>query len=375
VAVDNAAPGRVTGRSARKKAGEGPYETALAQLAEAARKLKLSPGLHELLARPMRELMVNFPVRMDDGRIEVFTGYRVQHNVVRGPAKGGTRYHPKVDLDEIRALAMWMTWKCALVGLPFGGAKGGVTVDPSLLSRSELERLTRRYAAEISIIIGPDRDIPAPDVNTNAQTMAWMMDTISMHAGYSIPAVVTGKPVPIGGSEGRADSTGYGVAYFVKRALEDAGRSIEGARVVVQGFGNVGESTVRSLRRFGARIVGVSDVSGGVTDPDGLDVDTLLEHKRTGKLLAELPGPVRHVTNDELLALPCDVLTPCAMEGALTGRNAPHVRAEIIVEGANGPTLGEADAVFRKRGITVLPDILCNSGGVVVSYYEWVQDR
>jgi glutamate dehydrogenase (NAD(P)+) len=270
---------------------------------------------------------------------------------------------------------MWMTWKCALAGLPYGGAKGGVQVDPSKLSTHELERLTRRYATELTPIIGPDRDIPAPDVNTNAQVMAWMMDTYSMHAGYSIPGVVTGKPIPIGGSAGRVDSTGLGVAVCAEQALASLGRSLAGARVVIQGFGNVGESAVRSFSTMGAKIVGVSDVSGGVHAPDGLDVPALLRHKRAGGLLNTFDGPVRQVSNAELLGLECEVLSPCALENAITGENAEAVNAVTVVEGANGPTTAEADAILARKGILVAPDILCNSGGVIVSYFEWVQDR
>ena len=351
------------------------WETAQSQLRIAAERLALSDSLRDILAVPQRELMVQFPVRMDDGRLVVYRGYRVQHNVARGPAKGGIRYHPLVELDEVRALAMWMTWKCALAGIPYGGAKGGVQVDPRQLSVAELERLTRRYATEIAPLIGPDRDIPAPDVNTNAQTMAWIMDTYSMHAGYSIPAVVTGKPLSIGGSEGRADSTGLGVAICAEQALEKLGSSIQGARVVVQGFGNVGESAVRNYAALGARLVGVSDVSGGVYAPDGLDIEALLSHKRAGGLLESFGGAVRHLDNEELLALECDVLSPCALENALTGRNAGRVAARAVVEGANGPTTGEADAILARNGVLVAPDILCNCGGVVVSYFEWVQDR
>jgi glutamate dehydrogenase (NAD(P)+) len=352
-----------------------PWETAQYQFDQAAERLRLPRDLRVVLREPQRELIVRFPVRLDNGDLRMFQGYRVQHNFARGPAKGGIRYHPSVDLDEVRALAMWMTWKCALAGLPYGGAKGGVSVEPRGLSMHELERLTRRYTTEIAPIIGPDRDIPAPDVNTNAQTMAWMMDTFSMHAGYSIPGVVTGKPLSIGGSEGRADATGLGVMVCAVEALKTLGRSLVGARVAVQGFGNVGESAARNYAAAGATVIAVSDVSGGVHAPDGLDLDALLRYKAGGGLLADYEGPVRHIDNEELLALECEVLSPCAMENALTAENADAVRALTVVEGANGPTTTEADEILHRKGILVAPDILCNCGGVVVSYFEWVQDR
>jgi glutamate dehydrogenase (NAD(P)+) len=351
------------------------WQTALGQFRAAADRLGLGAGMRAVLGAPQRELIVRFPVMLDSGELEVFEGYRVQHNITRGPAKGGIRYHPAVDLDEVRALAMWMTWKCALAGIPYGGAKGGVTVDPRRLSTAELERLTRRYATEIAVLIGADSDIPAPDVNTNAQTMAWIMDTLSMHRGYSIPAVVTGKPLSIGGSEGRVDATGLGVAICAEQALETLGRKLEGARVVVQGFGNVGESAARSFLQAGARVVGVSDVSGGLYAPDGLDVDALVRHKLAGGLLERYGGPAEHISNERLLSLECEVLSPCALENALTVGNADDVRALVVVEGANGPTTPEADAILARRGIPVAPDILCNCGGVVVSYFEWVQAR
>jgi glutamate dehydrogenase (NAD(P)+) len=352
-----------------------PWTTAQHQFDLAAERLGLPQDLRLLLREAQREFIVRFPVRLDNGQLQMFEGYRVQHNVARGPAKGGLRYHPLVDLDEVRALAMWMTWKCALAGIPYGGAKGGVAVDPRDLSIHELERLTRRYTTEISPIIGPDRDIPAPDVNTNAQTMAWMMDTFSMHAGYSVPGVVTGKPLAIGGSEGRVDSTGLGVVVCAEQALAMLGRSIAAARVVVQGFGNVGESAVRNYAKVGARVIAVSDVSGGVYAPEGLDVDALVRHRAGGGLLATYAGPAQHISNDQLLALECEVLSPCAMENALTAANADAVRALTVVEGANGPTTADADEILQRKGILVAPDILCNCGGVVVSYFEWVQDR
>jgi glutamate dehydrogenase (NAD(P)+) len=351
------------------------WHTALAQLERVVHRLGLNPGLQAILGSCNRELVVHFPVKMDDGGVRIFHGYRVQHNTARGPAKGGIRYHPAVDLDEVRALAMWMTWKCALTGIPYGGATGGIQVDPRQLSATELERMTRRYATEITPIIGPERDIPAPDVNTNAQTMAWIMDTYSMHAGYSVPSVVTGKPLSLGGSEGRADSTGLGVVICAEQALQRLGRELRGARVVVQGFGNVGEAAVRVFHQLGARVVATSDYTGGVYAPDGLDVEALVAHKQAGQLLESYGGPVEHISNEELLRLECEVLSPCALENTLTAENAADVRALTVVEGANGPTTNEADAIFNERGLLVAPDILCNSGGVVVSYFEWVQNR
>jgi glutamate dehydrogenase (NAD(P)+) len=350
------------------------WDAALRQFDRAAERLGLEPGLRELLRAPRRELAVRFPVRMDDGSLRVFEGYRVQHNVARGPAKGGVRYHPAVDVDEVRALAMWMTWKCALVNIPFGGAKGGVRCDPATLSAGELERLTRHYTTEISPLLGPNRDIPAPDVNTDSRVMAWMMDTYSVHRGYMVPDAVTGKPLALGGSEGRADATGLGVVFCVEAAAARLGMDVQGSRAAVQGFGNVGEAVVRHLAARGARIVGVSDVTGGVHDPAGLDVDALLAHKRGGRPLAAFGGG-RRVDNEELLELDCDVLVPAAMEGQVTEANAGRVRARVLAEAANGPTEPGAEPILAARGVLAIPDILCNAGGVTVSYFEWVQDR
>jgi len=339
--------------------------------------LDLEPGLVEVLAHPKRELTVNFPVRMDDGTTRVFTGYRVQHNEARGPVKGGIRYSPFVNLDEVKALAMWMTWKCAVVNLPYGGAKGGVIVDPRLLSEGELERLTRRYASEISIIIGPDMDIPAPDLGTDARVMAWIMDTYSMHRGHSVPGVVTGKPVGIGGSTGRFEATGRGVLYIVQEACRRRGVSLEGAKVAIQGFGNVGGVAARLLSHAGAHVVAVSDSRGGVYRDGGLDVESLYAHRQTGGLLADHPRrgfDHTDITNEELLTLPVDILIPAAMEGQITEKNAPMVRAQMIVEAANGPVTAAADTILADRGIYLVPDILANAGGVIVSYFEWVQD-
>ncbi len=350
-----------------------PFQVAVAQFDAAAERLNLSPELRAILRIPKRELTVNFPVRMDNGSVEMFTGYRVQHNINRGPAKGGIRYDANVSLDEVRALAMWMTWKCATVNIPFGGAKGGVIVDPRTLSRSELERLTRRYATEIAGVIGPESDIPAPDVNTNPQTMAWIMDTYSMHHGYSVPAVVTGKPLSIGGSEGRMEATGRGVYIVTREACRVLGLPFVGARVIVQGFGNVGSVTARLLHEAGAKVVGLSDVYGAVYNEHGIDVNRAVRYSQEHGSLKGLPETIA-VDGKELLTMPCDILVPAALEGQLTLANADRVQARLIVEAANGPTTTEADAIFRERGIAVVPDILANAGGVTVSYFEWVQD-
>ena len=349
------------------------FETALRQYDEAAELLNLDADVREILRRPKRELVVNFPVEMDDGGIRMFRGYRVHHNITRGPAKGGIRYHPQADLDEVRALAMWMTWKCAVMNLPYGGAKGGVEVDPHRLSRAELENLTRRYASEIAVFIGPEFDIPAPDMGTNAQVMAWIMDTISMHAGHSIPAVVTGKPVAVGGSEGRASATSRGMLEVTLAMLKREGRDPRGLRVAVQGAGNVGMGAVRLFHEAGFTIVAVSDSEGGAMRESGLDVPSVVRHGAAGGLMKDLPDADR-ISNRELLELPVDILAPAAIEGQLTAANASQVRASMIVEGANGPTTPAADLEFADRGITVIPDILANAGGVTVSYFEWVQD-
>lgn len=350
-----------------------PYEVAVAQFDEAAERLGLSQAMRAILRKPKRELIVNFPVRMDNGDVEMFTGYRVQHNINRGPAKGGIRFSPEVSLDEVRALAMWMTWKCAVVGIPFGGAKGGVICDPHTMSRAELERLTRRYATEISILIGPNRDIPAPDMNTNPQVMGWIMDTVSMHEGYSIPATVTGKPIAIGGSEGRLEATARGVQVITRDAMLDLGMRPDECSVVVQGFGNVGSISARLLHELGCNVIGLSDISGGVYNPQGIDVHRALRYSKEHGSLRGMPD-AEAVTNAELLELPCDVLVPAALENQLTARNASRVKTRLIIEAANGPTTPEADQIFNDRGITVVPDILANAGGVTVSYFEWVQD-
>jgi glutamate dehydrogenase (NAD(P)+) len=350
-----------------------PYDVAVAQFDEAAEYLGLSQAQRAILRKPKRELVVNFPVRMDNGDIEMFTGYRVQHNITRGPAKGGIRFSPHVSLDEVRALAMWMTWKCAVVNIPFGGAKGGVICDPLKMSRSELERLSRRYATEISILIGPDSDIPAPDMNTNPQVMAWIMDTYSMHNGYSVPGVITGKPLALGGSEGRLEATARGVQFVTQAAMRDLDMVPESCSVVVQGFGNVGSITARLLHGIGCRIVGLSDINGGVYNPRGIDVPLALRYSQEHGSLLGLPNTER-VNNKELLELPCDILIPAALENQLTRENAARIRASLIVEGANGPTTPEADRILQDRGVTLVPDILANAGGVTVSYFEWVQN-
>ena len=311
---------------------------------------------------------------MDDGSVRVFSGYRVQHNVARGPAKGGLRFHPQTDLDDVRALAMWMTWKCALVEVPFGGAKGGVACDPGAMSGKELEGLTRRFATEIEPVIGPDSDIPAPDVGTNAQVMAWIMDTVSMHRGYSVPGVVTGKPLSIGGSVGRSDATGQGIVYTIRDAAGRIGLDMAGATVAVQGFGNVGEATARLLDESGARVVAVTDAGGGAYDPAGLDVRDLARRFRAYGTVANTPG-TDLIDNETLFGLDVDVLVLAALDGQITARNAGHVRARILAEGANGPTDPSADGILLENGVTVIPDILCNAGGVIVSYFEWAQNR
>lgn len=349
------------------------YAVALGQLDRVFNFMNLDEDIRSYLRTCQRELIVHFPVKMDDGSIRMFTGFRVHHNMVKGPTKGGIRYHPEVTLDECRALAMWMTWKCALMDLPYGGAKGGVIVDPAKLSQRELEKMTRRYATEISLFIGPERDIPAPDVGTNAQIMAWIMDTYSMHRGYSIPAIVTGKPVAVGGTLGRESATGLGVTYITRAILKQRfGRSLEDATVAIQGFGNVGGWTARTMHERGARIVAVSDVRGGIYNPRGLDLRQLQRHvKETGSVVGFNGADA--ITNSELLELEVDILVPAALEGQITAQNAPRVRATIIAEGANGPTTPEADEILADKGVLVIPDIICNAGGVVVSYFEWVQ--
>lgn len=352
---------------------KSPYEIAQEQFDLAAEFMGLEEELRAIMRVPKRELTVHFPVKMDDGSVRVFTGYRVQHSLTRGPGKGGIRYHPDVSLDEVRALAMWMTWKSAVVNIPFGGAKGGVVVEPSVLSVRELENLTRRFATEISLLIGSDGDIPAPDVNTNAQIMAWLMDTISMHTGHLQSAITTGKPLSLGGSLGRADATGRGVSFVTAQAAKFLGMDLNDAPTVVQGFGNVGSHSAVLLHELGCRIVGISDVFGGIYNSNGIDPKALLQHVRKTGMVTDFPGG-QHVSNQELLELPCDILVPAALEEQITAENAPRIRPKIIVEGANGPTTPEADRILWENGVFVIPDILANAGGVTVSYFEWVQD-
>ncbi|MDQ2902273.1 MAG: Glu/Leu/Phe/Val dehydrogenase [Chloroflexota bacterium] len=356
-----------------KSAALNPYTMAVQQFESAASKLNLSEDMREILSRPKRELTVNFPVRLDNGRIRTFTGHRVQHNVNRGPAKGGIRYSPEVTLDEVRALAMWMTWKCAVVGIPYGGAKGGVVCDPKEMSSGELERMTRRYATEISIVIGPHSDIPAPDVNTNPQVMAWIMDTYSMHMGYSIPAVVTGKPLSIGGSEGRNDATATGVLFVTRQAARRMDMPLQGARVSVQGYGNAGSIAARLFHTEGCKVVAVSDTRGGIYNEAGLDPAAVLRHKQERGSVMGFPN-AQQMSLQDVLEVPCDVLVPAATEGVITAANADRIQARIVSEAANGPTTPEADKILHDKGIVVIPDILANAGGVTVSYFEWVQD-
>ena len=348
------------------------FRLAVAQFDQAAETMRLDPNLRERLKLPQRSLVVSLPVRMDDGHVEVFTGYRVQHDSSRGPSKGGVRYHPDVNLGEVAALAMWMTWKCALAGLPYGGAKGGVTVTPKQLSPGELQRLTRRYAAEIFPLIGPDKDVPAPDVGTDAQIMAWMMDTYSQQVGFAVPGVVTGKPLSIGGSLGREEATGRGVVYVTQEVLRHLKLSIENATVAIQGFGNVGSHTARIMQQQGARVIAVSDVSGGIYNDNGLDITQLLRRDSDQPLRDTKLGDA--ITNDELLQLECTVLVPAALSEQITAKNANSLRCRILSEGANGPTTLEADRILADKGIFLIPDILVNSVGVIVSYFEWVQD-
>jgi len=346
----------------------------------AAKKLKLDSGLVDKLKFPKRALIVSIPVRMANGRLRIFTGYRVQHNMDRGPAKGGIRYHPEVTLEEVTALAMLMTWKCAVVNIPFGGAKGGVYCDPLKMSPRELENLTRRFTYEIMMMIGPEKDIPAPDVYTNPQTMSWMMDTYSMHQGFSVPGVVTGKPLDLGGSKGRLDATGRGVMFSTREGLKHLGLSLKGATVAIQGFGNVGSASARLLHEAGARIVAVSDISGGLFDPEGINIPSLIAYvkRNKNKLIKGFKGPKfvssPNRANEKLFGLKVDVLIPAALENQITSKNAHRIKAKMITEAANGPITPRADKILAKKKVFVIPDILANAGGVVVSYFEWVQD-
>lgn len=348
------------------------YYTALQQFEQAASIIGLEPGLRDFMRHCRRELTVSFPVIMDSGELQMFTGIRVHHSTIRGPSKGGIRFHPEVDLNEVRALAMLMTWKCAVVNIPYGGAKGGVIVDPNKLSEHELCALTRRYTSEMMLMFGPESDIPAPDVNTNPKVMAWIMDTYSMQKGYSVPAVVTGKPIEVGGSQGRLEATGRGVMFCIREALQQRNLSIDGATIAIQGFGNVGGTAARLLAQHGAKIVAVADMSGGICNDKGINIAALTDYVRENKKIAGFQGG-DVITNEELIEYKADVLVLAAIENQLTGRNANRVKAKIIAEGANGPTTMDADEILDDKGILIIPDILCNAGGVTVSYFEWVQ--
>jgi len=351
-----------------------PFEMAKKQVDIASKYLNLEPGFIEKLKSTKRELIVHFPVKMDNGEVKIFTGYRVQHNVSRGPAKGGIRYHPDVDLDEVRALAMWMTWKSAVVNIPFGGAKGGVQCNPKEMSLHEIEHLTRRFTWEISLMLGPEQDIPAPDVYTNPQVMAWIMDTYSILKGYSVPGVVTGKPIELGGSLGRFEATGRGVVITSLEALKYLKKSIEGATVAIQGCGNVGGVAARHFQRLGAKVIALSDSKGGLYNERGLDLKRVLDCKAQYSCFVCDKKEEMEITNEELLELDCDLLIPAAIENQITEKNAPRIKAKIITEGANGPTTPEADEILNEKGVFIVPDILANAGGVTVSYFEWVQN-
>jgi len=351
-----------------------PFEAVMSRFDIAAQKLNLDDGLYQFLRYPRREITVYIPVFMDTGRLQVFTGYRVQHNISRGPSKGGLRFAPDVTLDEIKALAAWMTWKCAVVNIPFGGAKGGVVCDPPQMSSGELERLTRRYTAELFEFLGPEKDVPAPDINTNEQIMAWVMDTYSMHARQTVTGVITGKPLELGGSAGRKEATGRGLMIVAVEACKKFNLAPQDTRVVIQGFGNVGSVTAQLLNEQGFKVVAVSDIRCGIYNPEGLDIPRVTEYQRRNRILDGYPEADR-ITNAELLELPCDILVPAATENQITSRNAPRIKARIIAEGANGPTTAKADLILESNHVFIIPDILANAGGVTVSYFEWVQDR
>ena len=355
-------------------AEENPFEAMMSRFDYAAQRLSLDPGLYKVLRSPEKQIIVSVPVARDNGEVEVYTGYRVLYNTSRGPAKGGIRFDTAVTLDEVTALAAWMTWKCAVVNIPFGGAKGGVSCDPFQLSNGELERITRRYTAAIIETLGPDSDVPAPDVNTNERVMAWIMDTYSMHKRHTVTAVVTGKPVEMGGSLGRREATGRGCMLVTREALKRLRMPIEGTRVVVQGFGNVGSVAAQLMEGLGMRVVAVSDKSGGIHDPAGLNIRDVLQHTRQRRFLSDYKE-ADHISNQDLLTLDCDVLVPAATENVITSHNAGAIKARIICEGANGPTTANADKILEQNGVFVIPDILANAGGVTVSYFEWVQDR
>ena len=351
-----------------------PWEAQEARFDFAARKLNLEENLWKLLRTPQREIIVHFPVTMDDGQVDMFTGFRVQHSIARGPGKGGIRYSPDVTLNEVRALASWMTWKCAVVNIPFGGAKGGVICEPKKMSQGELERMTRRYTSEIIDFIGPEKDVPAPDMNTDSQTMAWIMDTYSMHMGHTVTSVVTGKPVNIGGSRGRVEATGHGIQVICDESMRYLKMNIDGCRVVIQGFGNVGSNAARLMMERGYKIIGVSELEGGLSNPNGIDIHQLLEYKSRNNTSLGFRG-AEPTPSEELMVSDCEILIPAATENMITSRNADQIRARVIVEGANGPTTAVADEILAKKRIFVMPDILANAGGVTASYFEWVQDR
>ncbi|HWP43408.1 MAG TPA: Glu/Leu/Phe/Val dehydrogenase [Blastocatellia bacterium] len=359
---------------AKSVSEENPFESMMERFDEAARLLKLDPNIYKILRWPNREITVYIPVLMDDGNYQVFTGYRVQHNFARGPAKGGIRYSPDVTIDEVRALAAWMTWKCAVVNIPFGGAKGGIICDPREMSIGELERLTRRYTAELLDFIGPERDVPAPDMNTNEQVMAWMMDTYSMHARHTVTAIVTGKPIEIGGSRGRREATGRGLLFVCNEACKKFDLDIGSTRVVIQGAGNVGGTAARLMHEEGYKIIGMADITGALYNPSGLDVPGVLSYLKEHKTV-EGYAEADHIAGDDLLELDCEILMPAATENQITSQNADRIKCRILAEGANGPTTADADQVLAEKNIFVIPDILANAGGVTVSYFEWVQDR
>lgn len=353
---------------------DNPFESMMSRFDRAAQLLNLDPDLYAVMRVPTRELKVYIPVRMDSGRIEVFEGFRVQHNFARGPAKGGIRYAPDVNIDEVRALAAWMTWKCAVVNVPFGGGKGGIICDPIQMSLGELERMTRRYTSELLDFIGPEKDVPAPDMNTNEQTMAWLMDTYSMHARHTVTAVVTGKPIDLGGSQGRREATGRGVLFTVNEAIKRFNMTPQETKVVVQGSGNVGGIGAELMHEEGYKVVAISDVHGGIYNPNGIDIPAALKHLKETRSFEGFPG-VDAVSNSELLELECDVLVPAATENQIRSENANRIKCKVLAEGANGPTTANADQILHEKGVFVIPDILANAGGVTVSYFEWVQDR
>lgn len=353
---------------------ENPFEEMMSRFDDAAKRLDLEPGLYKILRMPEKQITVAVPVRLDNGEVEVYTGYRVIYNTSRGPAKGGIRFDLQVTQEEVKALAAWMTWKCAVVNLPFGGSKGGVVCDPSIMSNGEIERLTRRYTSGIIETLGPDSDVPAPDVNTNERVMAWVMDTYSMHKRHTVTAVVTGKPIAMGGSLGRREATGRGCMFVTREALKKLKLPVQGTRVAVQGFGNVGSVAADLMSKQGMTIIAVSDKSGGIYNPKGLDLPAVFEHVKQHKFLSTYQD-AQHITNDELLTLECDVLVPAALENVIHDENAAQIKAKIICEGANGPTTSAADKILNAKGVFVIPDILANAGGVTVSYFEWVQDR